>query len=228
MMKNLVVLVSGSGSNLQRIMDCCNSGEIPDAKVVLVVADRECYGLPRAEQQDIKNILIKRGKNFSEHLEKEIPENTDLIVLAGFLSILSKEFTEKFRGKIINIHPALLPKFGGKGMWGHHVHETVIAAKEKESGATVHYVTSGIDEGEIILQGKFNIDENDTAQTLAQKVHEVEYDIFPKAINKVFNSPLKRGVPKAGCVNSPLTRGVPKAGCVKKLYERVYPPRDGV
>ena len=114
-------------------------------------------------------------------------ENTDLIVLAGFLSILSKEFCEKYNGKIINIHPALLPKFGGKGMWGHHVHEAVIAAQEKESGATVHFVTSGIDEGEIILQGKFSIDENETPETLAQKVHQIEYEIFPKAIDLVLN-----------------------------------------
>lgn len=183
-MKNLVVLVSGGGTNLQRIIDCIDNGEIPNAKIDLVVADRDCFGLERAEKHGIKNILIKRGKSFSENLEKELPENTDLIILAGFLSILSKNFTEKYKGKIINIHPALLPKFGGKGMWGHHVHEAVIEAKEKESGATVHFVTPEIDEGEIILQGKFDIDENDTAESLAKKVHQVEYEIFPKAINK--------------------------------------------
>lgn len=186
-MKTLVVLVSGSGTNLQRIIDCTDNGEIRDAQISLVVADRDCYGLERAEKYGIKNVLIKRGKSFSENLEKLIPQDTHLIVLAGFLSILSPDFTEKFAGKIINIHPALLPKFGGKGMWGHHVHEAVIAAGEKESGATVHFVTPEIDEGEIILQGKFNVDENDTAETLAQKVHHVEYDIFPKAINKVLN-----------------------------------------
>ena len=189
-MKNIVVLVSGSGSNLQRIIDCIDNGEIPNAKVNLVVADRDCYALERAKNHNIKNILIKRGKDFSENLEKVLPKNIDLIVLAGFLSILSKDFCEKYKGKIINIHPALLPKFGGKGMWGHHVHEAVIEAKEKESGATVHFVTSGIDEGEIILQGKFDIDENDTPETLAQKVHEIEYDIFPKAINLVLRIPL--------------------------------------
>ncbi|GAB1356879.1 phosphoribosylglycinamide formyltransferase [Cloacibacterium normanense] len=186
-MKNITVLVSGSGSNLQRIIDCIDSGEISNAKVNLVVADRDCYALERAENHQIPNQLIKRGKDFSENLEKLLPENTDLIVLAGFLSILSKEFCEKYKGKIINIHPALLPKFGGKGMWGHHVHEAVIAAQEKESGATVHFVTSGIDEGEIILQGKFEIAENETPETLAQKVHQIEYEIFPKAIDLVLN-----------------------------------------
>ena len=184
-MKSIVVLVSGSGSNLQRIIDCIDSGEIQNAKINLVVADRDCYALQRAENYQIPHQLIKRGRDFSENLEKILPENTDLIVLAGFLSILSKDFCEKYKGKIINIHPALLPKFGGKGMWGHHVHEAVIEAKENESGATVHFVTSGIDEGEIILQGKFEISENETPETLAQKVHEIEYEIFPKAISLV-------------------------------------------
>lgn len=186
-MKNIVVLVSGSGTNLQRIIDTTNSGEIADTKISLVVADRECYGLERAENAGIPNQLIKRGKSFSEKLEKILPENTDLIVLAGFLSILSNDFCEKFEGKIINIHPALLPKYGGFGMWGMNVHNAVIAANEKESGASVHYVTSGIDEGEIILQGKVPVDENDTPETLAAKVHAIEYEIFPKAINIILN-----------------------------------------
>lgn len=186
-MKNIVVLVSGSGTNLERILECIKSGEIRDAKVSMVIADRDCYGLQRADNHGIEHHLIKRGKFFLEKLEKLLPENTDLIVLAGFLSILSDDFCKKYEGIIINIHPALLPKFGGFGMWGMNVHNAVINSGEKESGATVHYVTSGIDEGEIILQGKVDVDENDTAETLAKKIHEVEYDIFPKAINKVLN-----------------------------------------
>jgi len=186
-MKNITILISGSGTNLQRIIDCMGNGEIRNAKVNQVIADRECFGLERAEKHNIPTKLIKRGKDFSENLEEAIPENTDLIVLAGFLSILKPEFCQKWESKIINIHPALLPKFGGKGMWGHHVHNAVIEAGEKESGATVHFVTSGIDEGEMILQGKFDVNENDTAETLAQKVHQIEYDIFPKAIDLVLN-----------------------------------------
>ena len=186
-MKNIVILISGSGSNLQRIIDCIEEGEIQNAKISLVVADRECFGLQRVENHGIKNILIKRSKDFSENLKQIIPENTDLIVLAGFLSILTKEFCETFQGKIINIHPALLPKYGGKGMWGHHVHKAVLANEEKESGATVHYVTSGIDEGEIILQKSFGISEGETLETLAEKIHAIEYEIFPKAINLVLN-----------------------------------------
>lgn len=187
-MKNIVVLVSGSGTNLQRIIDTIDSGEIQNAKVTLVVADRECFGLERAKNHNIENILIPRGKNFSSELAKVIPENTDLIVLAGFLSILKSEFCENWNGKIINIHPALLPKFGGKGMWGMNVHNAVIEAKEVESGATVHFVTPGIDEGEAILQKSFEVTADDTPETLAQKVHQIEYEIFPLAINKVLKT----------------------------------------
>ncbi len=190
-MKKIVVLVSGSGTNLQRIIDTIANGEIANAKISLVVADRECYGLERAENAEITNELIKRGKSFSDKLEKILPKNTDLIVLAGFLSILSDDFCKKYEGKIINIHPSLLPKFGGFGMWGMNVHNAVLEAGEKESGATVHFVTSGIDEGDIILQGKIPVDEKDTAETLATKVHQVEYDIFPKAIDWVLKSPQK-------------------------------------
>ena len=186
-MKNITILISGSGTNLQRIIDCIDAGEIQNAKINMVVADRECFGLARAEKHNIDNVLIPRGMNFSSELDKIIPDDTDLVVLAGFLSILKPEFCENWKGKIINIHPALLPKYGGKGMWGHHVHNAVIEAKEMESGATVHFVTSGIDEGEIILQGKVSIDEKDTPETLASKVHQVEYEIFPKAINQVLN-----------------------------------------
>ena len=187
-MKKMVILVSGGGTNLQRIIDCIGTGEIPNAEISLVVADRECFGLQRAEKHGIKNVIIKRGKDFSEKLADVLPENTDLIVLAGFLSILNKEFCEGFPGKIINIHPALLPKFGGKGMWGHHVHEAVLKSGEKESGATVHFVTSGIDEGKIILQKSFKISPNETVESLADKVHQVEYSIFPEAINMVLKN----------------------------------------
>ena len=187
-MKNITILASGSGTNLQRIIDCIDNGEIRNAKINLVVADRYCFALQRAENHQIANKLIKRGKDFSKELDEVLPQNTDLIVLAGFLSILSSGFCKKWEGKMINIHPSLLPKFGGKGMWGINVHNAVVEAKEKESGATIHFVTSGIDEGNIILQGKFDIDGKDTAESVADKVHLVEYYIFPKAIDQVLNN----------------------------------------
>ncbi len=182
-MKNLVFLVSGSGSNLQRIINLIESGELPNVHINMVIADRECYAVERAKNHSITAHTITRGKHFTENLLTILPNDTDLIVLAGFLSILKTPVIEKFKGKIINLHPSLLPKFGGKGMWGIHVHEAVLAAGETESGATVHYVTAEIDEGEIIIQGKCKIFENDTPETLAQKVHAVESEILPKAIS---------------------------------------------
>lgn len=183
--KELVVLVSGSGSNLERIFEAIENQEISDAVVTLVVADRECYALQRAARKGVKGVVVPRGKNFSIRLDEVLPEKVDLIVLAGFLSILSAEFCEKYEGKTINLHPALLPKYGGAGMWGDHVHHAVLKAGEKESGATVHYVSPGIDQGEIILQKSFPIASEETLETLKEKVHQIEYEIFPKAIEKV-------------------------------------------
>ncbi len=180
--QRLAVLVSGNGSNLERIFQAIDSGEIPNAEVGLVISDRPCYGLERAEKRGVPTLLIARGKSFSEKLSESLPETIDLVVLAGFLSILSESFCREYSGKIINIHPSLLPKFGGVGMWGAKVHESVLAAGEKESGATVHYVTAGIDQGTIILQKSFEISPMETPESLAEKVHEIEYEIFPQAI----------------------------------------------
>ncbi|WP_417428999.1 phosphoribosylglycinamide formyltransferase [Halpernia sp.] len=187
-MKNICILLSGSGTNLQNIFENIKDGKIQNAKINLVIADRECFALERAKNLGLKSILIKRGKSFTEELLNAIPENTDLIVLAGFLSILNKEIFNKIYVPIINIHPALLPKFGGKGMWGNNVHNAVLENNETESGATVHFVTQEVDEGEIILQKSFKLIEDETTETLAEKVHKIEYEIFPKAIQQILNS----------------------------------------
>ena len=136
--KRIAVLVSGGGSNLQSIIDNIEQGNL-NCEISYVIADRKCYGLERAEKHGIKNILLDR-KVLKEKLSDEISnvlenddEKTDYIVLAGYLSILSPEFIKKWSRKIINIHPSLLPKFGGKGMYGMNVHRAVIEAKEKES-----------------------------------------------------------------------------------------------
>ncbi|SFH89409.1 phosphoribosylglycinamide formyltransferase [Halpernia frigidisoli] len=184
-MKNICILLSGSGTNLQNIAECISNGEIENAEINLVIADRDCFGLERAQNLGLKSVLIKKGKNFTENLVNEIPENIDLIVLAGFLSILNKEFFTQISIPIINIHPSLLPKFGGKGMWGNHVHEAVITENATESGATVHYVTEEVDAGNIILQKSVQISEGETAETLAEKIHKIEYEIFPQAINLI-------------------------------------------
>lgn len=190
--KKITVLVSGSGTNLQRIIDCIETGEIRNAEINAVIADRECFALERAAKHRIKNIQLKRVNNFSVQLADQIPEDTDLVVLAGFLSILDLNFCNQFKDKIINIHPALLPKFGGKGMWGKHVHAAVLKAGESESGASVHYVTPGIDEGSVILQKSFSISETETPETLAEKVHAIEHEIFPIAIDQILNRKSKK------------------------------------
>ena len=191
-MKNITVLVSGSGSNLQRIIDCIDNGEIPNAKVNLVVADRDCYALERAKNHNIPFQLIKRGKEFSKNLDKILPENTDLIVLAGFLSILQSEFCEKYKGKIINIHPALIPSFCGTGYYGLKVHEGVLKRGVKVTGATVHFVDEGTDTGPIILQKAVEVKEGDTPEILQRRVmEEAEWVIMPKAIDLIANDKIE-------------------------------------
>lgn len=185
--KNIAVLVSGSGSNLQSIIDNIEQENL-NCKITYVIADRPCYGLERAENHKIKNIMLDR-KLFKEKLSNEISsilenneEKTDYIVLAGYLSILSNSFIEKWTEKIINIHPSLLPKFGGKGMYGMNVHRAVIEAKEKESGATIHFVDSGIDTGKIITQVKVPVLENDSPEDLQKRVLEQEHKLLIEGI----------------------------------------------
>lgn len=184
---NVVLLVSGSGTNAQRIIDLVEEGTLQNVKITQMIADRECSAMERAARHGIPSDIVQRGKDYGERLLEKIDPDTDLIVLAGFLSLLSGSILEKYRGRIINLHPSLLPKFGGKGMWGMHVHNAVIEAGEKQSGATVHYVTAGIDEGEIILQGRCSVSDTDTPESLAEKVHQIEYEILPEAIAKVLS-----------------------------------------
>ena len=184
------MLVSGGGSNLQSLINAAQEPDYP-AEIVCVISNKEnAYGLERATNAGIAAISIPHKGKPKEVFEHEIDEalrdhDIDLICLAGFMRILSAEFIEGWKGKILNIHPALLPKFGGEGMYGHHVHESVIAAGESESGATVHVVTSGVDEGPIILQGSVLVEKDDTAETLAARVLKKEHEIYPQAV-KVF------------------------------------------
>jgi len=114
--------------------------------------------------------------------------NPDLIILAGFLWLIPEKIIKKYSGKIINIHPALLPKYGGKGFYGSSVHEAVIKAGEKESGITVHYVNEQFDRGEIIFQARCDVDENETPESLAQKIHKMEYEHYPRIIEQIIDS----------------------------------------
>ncbi|MDD3772626.1 MAG: phosphoribosylglycinamide formyltransferase [Weeksellaceae bacterium] len=182
----IAVFVSGNGSNLQNIIEAVESGILSNIEIAAVIADRDCYGIVRSLDYDIPTYLLEEKKTFSEDADSNLEgENIDLIVLAGFLSILTPEFTEKWKGKIINIHPSLLPKYGGKGMYGAKVHQAVLDAKETESGASVHFVTAGVDEGQIILQKSFAIEESDGVEDLQRKVADIEKEIMIAAIQKL-------------------------------------------
>ena len=184
-MFNIAVLISGGGSNLKSLID--NQKEY--YKINVVIADRDCGGLNIAREANIDAVLIDR-KEYREKLSKKIDEelkkyNIDLIVLAGYLSIVDSNFISKWKNKIINNHPSLLPKFGGKGMYGMKVHEAVIKNKEKESGCTVHYVTDTIDGGDIIMQNKVDVLEDDTPEILQKRVLVEEHKILPATVIKL-------------------------------------------
>lgn len=186
---NIAVFVSGGGTNLQNIQDAINTGILENVKIVLVIADRNCYALERALDNDITTYLVDRGNEISTQIDEILSSySIDFIVLGGFLSILNSNFCNKWANKIINIHPSLLPKYGGKGMYGEKVHQAVLDAGETESGATVHFVTSEVDEGKIILQKSFLILENDSVKDLQKKIQVIEKEILIKSIQMLCQS----------------------------------------
>lgn len=194
-MKKLAVLVSGGGSNLQSIIDQTKNGILKDiAEVVIVISNNpSAYGLERAKKENIKAVALDYKnmdkKNYDEQLYKLIKESgADLICLAGYLKKVPDIIVKEYKSRILNIHPALLPKFGGKGMYGHFVHEAVVKAKEKKSGPTVHYVDENYDTGSIILQKEVPVYETDTPEDVAKRVLVQEHIIFPQAIKKVIES----------------------------------------
>lgn len=184
------VLVSGGGSNLQSIIDKSQSREL-QCKVEVVIGDRECYGVERAKEAGIDGYTLDRKvlkKELCREIDKIVSERgIDLIVLAGFLSIIDEEFVNKWKGRIINIHPSLLPKFGGSGMYGIRVHEAVLKAGEQESGCTVHYVDTGVDSGEIIAQKRVKVLEGDTPEILQKRVLVEEHKLLPESIAKIIS-----------------------------------------
>lgn len=187
-MSKIAVLVSGGGSNLQSIIESAQKNNCP-YEIEVVIADRECYGVERAKLNGIESHVVDR-KLYKEKLSEKINEilkdkNIRLVVLAGFLSILDKDFVSMWEKKIINIHPSLLPKFGGAGMYGLKVHEAVLKAGEKESGCTVHYVEIGVDTGEIIEQLKVPVLEDDSPEILQKRVLEKEHILLPKTIENI-------------------------------------------
>lgn len=191
----IAVLVSGGGTNLQAIIDAIASGKITNTEIALVISNKEgAYALKRAEQAGIKGAVISPKQyadkeEYSQDMIKTIKEaGCELIVLAGFLVVLPESFVNAFEGKIINIHPSLIPSFCGDGFYGLKVHEKALERGVKVTGATVHYVDSGTDTGPIIDQKAVYIKADDTPETLQRRVmEEAEWVILPKAIDDIVN-----------------------------------------
>ena len=189
----IAVLVSGGGTNLQALIDAQNSGLLKSGEIVFVVANvKDAYALERAAKAGIEGMTVLRKEcGGQEAFEDKLIElfeerNIDLIVLAGFLSILTEKFTGRYANRIINIHPALIPSFCGKGMYGLHVHEAALGYGVKVTGATVHYVNEIPDGGKIIMQKAVNVEDGDTPEVLQRRVMEqAEWLILPASTEKV-------------------------------------------
>lgn len=190
---NIAVFVSGGGTNLQALLDAQASGLISHGKIVLVLANsRDAYALTRAKNAGVETaVVVRKEEGSQEAFEKKIlsvlaEKKIDLIVLAGFLAILSEDFTSKYVNRIINVHPSLIPSFCGKGFYGLRVHEAALSRGVKVTGATVHYVNEIPDGGEIIMQKAVEVKEGDTPEILQRRVmEEAEWKILPAACEKV-------------------------------------------
>lgn len=187
-MKNIAVFVSGSGSDMQSIIDAVEKGKI-NGKILAVIANKDgIFALERAKKHNIPSKVFK-VKDYESIEERDTailnylkPLNIDLIVLAGYLSIVTPVLVDAYSKKIINIHPSLIPLHCGKGMYGLKVHESVLKAKDKVSGATVHYVDYGADTGEIIKNVKVDVLEDDTPESLQKRVLEKEHILLPEVV----------------------------------------------
>ena len=195
-MLKVSVLVSGGGTNLQAIIDRVADGKITNAEIVKVISNKKgAYALERAKKRNIPALSLSK-KNFgdSDEWENRLIEEldgagTDLIVLAGFLAILSEKFTKHYENRIINIHPSLIPSFCGAGYYGLKVHEEALKKGVKVTGATVHYVNEGIDSGKIISQKAVCVQDGDTPETLQRRVMEqAEWILLPQAIDDIANN----------------------------------------
>ena len=190
-MKNIVVLVSGGGTNLQALIDAEKSGIIKNGRITCVISSKEgVYALERAAQNGIKSRVIPRKEyadiaSYTKAVtDALIEEKADLVVYAGFMTILDEQVVKAFPYKLMNVHPALIPSFCGKGFYGLHVHEAALAAGVKLSGATVHFVTEECDGGPIIIQKAVPVENGDTPETLQKRIMEqAEWKILPEAVS---------------------------------------------
>lgn len=179
-MANICIMASGQGTNAKNIIEYFKGA---DVNVNFIVTDKVCGASQVAFDYGIDHTILVNWKSLIGIVKGY---NPDIVVLAGFLKLVPKEFLDEF--KVINLHPSLLPKFGGKGMWGQNVHEQVIKSGELESGITIHWVNSEYDKGEIIFQHKCNVDKDETPQTLQNKIKKLEHEYFPKVIENLLLS----------------------------------------
>ena len=188
-MKRIVIFASRSGSNAQQISEYFSGSDV--ARVVAIFSNRkDAYVIQRANNLKIPAVIFNRTDFYENDtvLDKLNDICPDLIVLAGFMWKVPEKIVDVFPRRIVNIHPALLPKYGGKGMYGEHVHRAVIENREKQSGITIHYVNENYDEGAIIIQATCDVNANDTPETLAEKIHALEYEHYPKTVEQVLFS----------------------------------------
>lgn len=188
-MRNIAIFASGNGTNAENIAKYFSKNE--KINVALILSNRADAGVhERARRWGIPSLVFPKADFISgEPVLKVLQKyQIDFIVLAGFMCLISEPFLRAFPNRIVNIHPALLPKFGGKGMFGHHVHEAVVASGEKESGITIHYINEQYDEGQIIFQASCQLTPNDTPDTVAAKVHALEYQYYPQIIEQIINN----------------------------------------
>ncbi len=185
-MTNIAIFASGSGTNAQAIFEYFLNSK--KAKVVIILSNNpEAYVLTRAKNANIPSVVFDKDEFYRSDIVLDTLKqyNVDYVILAGFLWLVPQNLTNAFSNRMVNIHPALLPKYGGKGMYGMRVHEAVVANNERESGITIHFVNEVYDSGDIIMQAKCEVLPTDSAEDVAQKVHNLEYQYFPRIIEDV-------------------------------------------
>jgi len=185
-MNKIAIFASGSGTNAENIIKF--SKENKNFEICAIFSNnKNAFVLQRAISNNIKHYIFSRTDFYESKKVLDIlkKDKIDFIVLAGFLWLIPEYLIQEYPNKIINIHPALLPKYGGKGMYGMNVHKAVVENKEKETGITIHYVNKEYDKGDVIFQAKCDVLSNDTPDTIAKKVHQLEYEHFPKVINQI-------------------------------------------
>lgn len=196
-MLNIAVFGSGRGSNFRAILTAIETGAIPEARIACVISNNSSAGILETAREHslpayhVSPAQFSSEEDFAGRLLTVLDEHeANLIALAGYMKLLPRRLIERYRQRIVNIHPALLPKFGGKGMYGHHVHEAVLAAGERESGATVHVVDEDYDHGPVLMQKRVPVLPGDTPETLAARVLVVEHELYPEVLRRIASGEL--------------------------------------